>query len=521
MSKYRTAPDQELTTWPRGISFIIGNEASERFSYYGMRAILATHLTTLFVATGLAEKLAEKHATHDTHIFFAGVYAMPVIGAILADKLFGKYLTIMSLSLVYCAGHGVLALGEDSLPGMHLGLLLIAIGAGGIKPCVSANVGDQFGRANWHLTKKVFQFFYLSINFGSLFSTLLTPFLLTTLGPRVAFGVPGGLMLLATLIFWAGRYRFVHVPPRTSVTLGVLDALVGSLLFVGVLAIWIFGPEFGLAMWLRGVISVSCVVLGVALFFYRQGLARDDGFLATVLNWAARGRAWTTRELGTEAVDGAVAVFRIMFVFVSVSVFWSLFDQHASTWVFQAESMDRHVDLGLFHFELLPQQTQSTNPALVLLLIPVLLYGVFPALERRGIKITPLRRMSVGMFLAAVAFVGSALIQRAIDAGGEGAVSWLWQLVPYSIMTLAEVLVSATGLEFAYTQAPPRMKSTIMSFWLFTTTIGDVLVAVIALLPRLEPEGFFWLFAGLMAAAAAVFLLITLFYRYRDYPQGG
>jgi len=520
MGKYRTAPDPKQTGWPPGIPYIIGNEACERFSYYGMRAILATHLTTLYLATGVAQDRAEDLATHDTHIFFAGVYAVPVIGAIIADKLLGKYLTIMSLSLVYCAGHGVLALGEDSLAGMHLGLLLIAIGSGGIKPCVSANVGDQFGRANWHLTKKVFQFFYLSINFGSLFSTLMTPLLLHHVGPAVAFGVPGVLMLMATLIFWAGRYKFVHVPPRNEARLGLLDTAIGSLLFIGCLAIWIFGAEFGLELWLRGVIGVAATVLGVALFFYRQTLQRDDGFLATVLNWVARGRQWTTRELGGEAVEGAIAVFRIMFVFVSVSVFWALFDQHASTWIFQAGRMDLTIDLGLFDFELLPQQTQSVNPALVLLLIPVLLYGVFPALERRGITITPLRRMTVGMFLAAVSFVGSALIQRSIDASGDGVVPWLWQLVPYSIMTLAEVLVSATGLEFAYTQAPRRMKSTIMSFWMFTTTLGDVLVAVVALLPALDAEEFFWLFAALMAGAAVIFMFITLFYRYREYPQG-
>jgi len=520
MSRYRTAPDATLSSWPTGIPFIIGNEACERFSYYGMRAILFSYLTTLYVATGLAQDFAEKHATHDTHIFFAGVYAIPVIGAIISDKLLGKYLTIMSLSLVYCAGHAVLALGEGSLSTMHLGLMLIAIGAGGIKPCVSANVGDQFGRGNWHLTKKVFQFFYLSINFGSFFSTLLTPILLSRVGPAVAFGVPGILMFIATVVFWAGRARFVHVPPRNGIKLGVIDSAVGTLLFVGVLASWIFGADFGLPIWVRGVICAGCTVAGIALFLVRQTIERDDGFLATLLTWTTRGRTYTAHQLGEEAIEGVVAVIRVMFVFVSVSVFWSLFDQHASTWIAQAGRMDRHIDLGLFDFSLLPQQTQSTNPILVLVLIPVLLYGVFPALEKRRIQVTPLRRMTVGMFLAAFAFVGSALIQRAVDSNGDGVVPWAWQIIPYAIMTLAEVLVSATGLEFAYTQAPRRMKSTIMSFWLFTTTLGNVLVAVIALLPELSHEGFFWLFSALMAGAAVIFLIIAMFYRYREYPQG-
>jgi len=110
-----------------------------------------------------------------------------------------------------------------------LGLLLITLGAGGIKSSVSANVGDQFGPRNKHLLEKVFGWFYFSINFGSFFSTLMTPVLLDHfsradlygrhakhLGPAVAFGVPGVLMITATLVFWLGRKKFVHIPPSGS-----------------------------------------------------------------------------------------------------------------------------------------------------------------------------------------------------------------------------------------------------------------------------------------------------------------
>src|SRR5262249_21305238 len=154
--------------WPPGIPAIVGNEACERFSYYGMRAILQVHMTALFVAMAYADQ-ARTSATQVVHLFMAGVYAFPMIGALVADRWLGKYRTIISLSLVYCVGQAVLALWPTELWGMYLGLALIAIGSGGIKPCVSANVGDQFGRGNAHLVRTVFQIFYFSINFGSFF----------------------------------------------------------------------------------------------------------------------------------------------------------------------------------------------------------------------------------------------------------------------------------------------------------------------------------------------------------------
>ena len=143
--------------------------------------------------------------------------AAAILGALLSDILLGKYLTIMILSIVYCIGHGALALmglGEGIDPGwmLFLGLGLISFGSGGIKPCVSAHVGDQFGASNGHMLSKIFGWFYFSINVGAFVSTLLTPWFLEWYGPHLAFGVPGVLMCIATFLFWCGRKKFVHVP---------------------------------------------------------------------------------------------------------------------------------------------------------------------------------------------------------------------------------------------------------------------------------------------------------------------
>jgi len=209
---YLTAP-QKMSTMPPGIPYIIGNEAAERFNFYGMRAILVVFMTQYLVTrSGARDVMAESEANQWYHWFVASNYFFPALGAIIADAFWGKYRTIFWLSLVYCAGSLVLAADHTRL-GLGLGLGLIAFGAGGIKPCVSSHVGDQFGPDNKHLISKAFSWFYISVNAGSFVSILLTPWLLEKYGAGAAFGIPAVLMLIATWVFWLGRGKFAHIPP--------------------------------------------------------------------------------------------------------------------------------------------------------------------------------------------------------------------------------------------------------------------------------------------------------------------
>ncbi|MBX3433601.1 MAG: POT family MFS transporter [Pirellulales bacterium] len=218
--QYLTSPPP-TAEMPRGIPYIVGNEAAERFSYYGMRAILYVFMTEHLVsAAGQPDLLDPATATQWQHRFGFGVYFLPIAGALLADWLWGKYKTILRLSLMYCLGHALLALVD--VPGVTgiaprsllvAALVCLAIGSGGIKPCVSAHVGDQFGKLNQHLLPRVYQWFYFAINVGAAASMVLTPRLLANFGPGVAFGVPGVLMGVATFVFWLGRNKFVHIPP--------------------------------------------------------------------------------------------------------------------------------------------------------------------------------------------------------------------------------------------------------------------------------------------------------------------
>ncbi len=392
MSKYRTAPESR-SDFPPGIAYIVGNEAAERFSYYGMRNILVVFMVGYLHLMGdlPGEPMTGPEANAKFHNFAGLVYLTPIFGALLADVFFGKYLTIVWLSIVYCLGHLALAfMGQFGEVEMLLmtGLWLITVGAGGIKPCVSAHVGDQFGRSNSHLLTKVFNYFYWSINLGAFLSSMLTPWLLKWHGPHWAFGVPGILMALATLVFWMGRWKFVHIPPRS--------------------------------------------MAAVKEMFSGEGLA---------------------------------AIGKLAIIYLFVTMFWMLFDQHSSSWVLQAQ------DLNLkFGITWLPSQVQAINPILVLTFIPLFTMVVYPRLNR-VFELTPLRKIGIGLFLTALSFVVIALVQEAVDAGARPSVGW--QLLAFVLLTAGEVMVSIVALEFSYTQAPRAMKSVIMGIFFLSVSLGN------------------------------------------------
>ncbi len=248
-TEYRSAPEA-ITTAPKGIPYIVTNEAAERFSFYGMKGILVVFMTQYLLSSdGSADFMDQETAMVWYHNFTSAVYFFPLIGALISDWFFGKYRTILWLSIVYCLGHLSLAFMDLHMPFLEprnylmIGLALIAVGSGGIKPCVSAHVGDQFGKSNAHLMERIFGWFYLSINLGAFISTLLTPWLLSNpkYGPAWAFGIPGVLMAAATVFFWMGRKVFIHIPAGGSEFiketfspkgLGSMGKLFGIYLFV-------------------------------------------------------------------------------------------------------------------------------------------------------------------------------------------------------------------------------------------------------------------------------------------------
>ena len=511
------APDP--ARMPRQIPFIIANEGCERFSFYGMRNILTPFLTTTLLLN-LPTAARGAAATEVFHTFVMGVYFFPLLGGWLADRWFGKYHTILWFSLIYCVGQGCLAAFPDHRTGFYVGLGLIALGSGGIKPLVSTFMGDQFDSRTKHLAKLVFDAFYWIINIGSFTASLTMPWFLGSLGPRIAFGIPGTLMLISTIVFYSGRRRYIMVPPappdpdsflrvvRTALGAalpgrgrpGLALAIAGAVLAVG---------AFGLAF-TSLLDPVPAICLGVVLV-----LAAGGAGTAIQLERA--------RGIHPDAaVDGVRSVLRVLILFALITPFWSLFDQKASTWVLQANVMTKPSWFA-------PAQMQALNPALVLVLIPFNNVVLFPWMRRRGWLPTALRRMTTGIALAGVSWIVAGLMQLSIDAGT--ALPIQWQIVPYIFLTLGEVLVSATGLEFAYSQAPRSMKGALMSFFWLAATVGSLWVLLanatikheavthwIAATTGLSTTAFYmFFFAGFAFAAALAFGLYARRYREVDH----
>ena len=376
---------------PKGIPFIIANEFAERFCFYGINAILTVYMTQTL-------RIGDAEATTFHSLFKSGAYFFPLVGAIVSDVFWGKFKTIITFSLAYALGCTILALVPGTT-GLLAGLFLVAFGTGGIKPCVSANVGDQFTDKNQHLIERAFSYFYLAINAGSSISIWFCPVLLKSYGPKLAFGMPAAAMFIATLAFWMGRRRFTVVAPA--------------------------------------------------------------------------GKAWLKDALSKE---GLRTIGSLSIIYLFVACFWALWDQsNGQTWTLQAESSLMDKNLG-FGFTILPAQIQVVNGFFILGMVPIFSFGIYP-LMGKFFQVTPLRKIGIGFFLTASSFLIVSWIESRIQ-GGHSVSVW-WQILAYAVLSASEVLVSITGLEFSYKQAPIRMKSFITALFLLAVSLGNMLTATV------------------------------------------
>jgi POT family proton-dependent oligopeptide transporter len=293
-------------------------------------------------------------------------------------------------------------------------------------------LGDQFGLSNQHLLSKVFGWFYFSINLGAFAAMLIIPWLLNQYGAAVAFAVPGILMLVATLAFWSGRYRFVHVP------------------------------------------------------------AAGNGFVKEVLSG-----------------EGLKVLLKLSSIYIFIAVFWALFEQTGSSWVLQAQKMDRVV----FGYEVLPSQIQAANPLMIMLLVPLFSIIIYPLLNKI-VRLTALRKIAMGLMLTAIAFTIPAWIQMQIDQGLFPPIGW--QILAYCLLTCAEVMVSITCLEFSYTQAPKTMKSFVMALFFMSVALGNLFTSAVNFFivnedgsSKLMGADYFWFFTVLMLITAILFIFVS------------
>ncbi|XP_054069171.1 solute carrier family 15 member 1 isoform X1 [Rissa tridactyla] len=372
--------------YPLSIFFIIINEFCERFSYYGMRAVLVLYFKYFL-------QWDDNLSTAIYHTFVALCYLTPILGAIVADSWLGKFKTIVSLSIVYTIGQAVMAVSSindltdqtqdgspDNIP-VHIalsmiGLILIALGTGGIKPCVSAFGGDQFEEDQDKQRSRFFSIFYLSINAGSLLSTIITPILRAQeCGIHskqrcypLAFGVPAALMAISLVVFIAGSRMYKKAKPQGNIMVQVS----------------------------------KCIGFAIKNRFRHR--SKEFPKREHWLDWASE-------KYDKRLIAQTKMVLKVLFLYIPLPMFWALFDQQGSRWTLQATTMDGN--FGAIQIQ--PDQMQTVNPILIIIMVPVVDAVVYPLIKKCKINFTPLRKITVGMFLASLAFVAAALVQVQID----------------------------------------------------------------------------------------------------------
>ncbi|HEY0245959.1 MAG TPA: MFS transporter, partial [Mucilaginibacter sp.] len=340
----------------------------------------------------------------------------------------------------------------------------------------SANVGDQFDHKNQHLMSSIYGWFYFSINAGSMFSLALIPVVYEKAGAKWAFGIPGILMALATFIFFSGRKRYIRLPAR-----GIKK---------------------------DNFVAVNLYVL--AKYFGKKDTDKT---------------AWQTAEIkyGVEKVEAIKSVWSVLAVFAFIPAFWGLWDMNGSEWIIQATKLD--LNTGIFDFHILPSQIQTVNAIFLLAFIPIFNYGVYPLVELIGFRLTALRKIGAGLFITGLSFVIIAFLQHKVDAGLHPSV-W-WQIFAFAMLSAGEVLVSITGLEYAYTQSPPSMKSTLTALFYLTYAVGTFFTTLInvnisnkGIFAYFTGEKYYWLFVGIMLFFFVLFLFVSPRIREKAYLAG-
>ncbi len=465
-SKYLTAPVPSKNM-PPSIPYIMVSEGFERYAFYAFDAILALFLIhNLMDWSGKPANLTEEQAMEWKHYFKAAAYFTPLIGSLISDLFLGKYKTIIAFSIVYCLGFLAITIDQTYL-GTMIGLGLIALGSGIIKPCLSANVGDQFGKSNENLITRAYNIFYWAVNVGALFSMAISPWIYDKYRDvRIALGMPGIFMVLTTITYWIGRKSIVDIPPKGKV-------------------------------------------------FFQDLLSKE----------------------------GILVIIRLsIFLFLFIAVFWSLFDQTTSKWIYQAEKMNLNFlkwnisdqtfigsilsklwGLNQVEWKILPAQMQAANCIFVLLTIPLFAYIVYPLINR-FFRLTPIRKIAIGFFVAIPSFAIPALLEKWILDGAQPTI-W-WQMLAYWFMTAGEVLISIPALEFAYTQAPKSMKSFISSLYLLSISLGNLFISLVNKFiqnpdgtVKLKGPNYYWFFTILLLATGIVFCFVVQFYKGKTYIQ--
>jgi POT family proton-dependent oligopeptide transporter len=441
------------------IAAVVSNEMTERFAFYSVRALLVVYLT-------LGLKFDQGMAVTIYSFFNAACYLSPLLGGYIADSHLGKFNTILLFNAFYVCGIIVLAgtAFEYSRPGMFMGLALMAVGTGGIKPCISPFGVEQLPQADESSRRSFFSYFYWGINIGAAASFIVTPMIRVAAGFGLAFTIAAVLLVASVAVFLMPTY--VKIPPSR-------DGSAWTKIF----------------KYIRAKCCCAC-----------------------------SSRVCGQSQLSPEDWKDLQGLYRLVPLFAVFPLFWAVYDSQASIWTLQRMEMDNCVGTVCLQ----PEQLGALNPILVLVMIPLLDRAVYPALyyfagkcrtaSSKNISClepTPLRRIAVGFQFAVLAFVATAVLQAKIDEKIK--ISFLWQLPQFVLLTVAEIMVSVTGLEYAFSQAPLNMRSTVLSMYFLSVSLGNLVTGVLyaSLSSVLSPLALILTLTSLLFASGLTFVALV------------
>src|SRR5215510_1081010 len=485
--------DRSFFGHPRGLSTLFFTEMWERFSYYGMRAILLLYMTKTFTEGGLG--LDEKYAGLIYATYVSSVWYLPLPGGWLADRILGARRAVLIGGIIIACGHYSMAVPSKLT--FYAGLILIACGTGLLKPNISAMVGQLYSEEDKRRDAG-FSIFYMGINLGAFLSPIVVGFLaqgqwfrnvITSWGfdPNSSwhwgFGAAGVGMTLGIIQYLLGQRRLATVggkpdiPPVTapSETSGGVDYLTLVLALIGGAA----GAGLGL---IYGEATVSALFPTVAGFF--------AGYLLGVI-----------RHLNGDELKRVLAIF-VLFLFSIL--FWMTYEQAGSSMTLFADRLTQTTILGWTY----PSSWFQSVPAIFVIIFAPIIGAVWQLLGNR--QPSSPGKFTIGLFFAGIAFV---VITFASTLAGTGRVSPMWLVVVYFLQTIGELCLSPVGLSTVTKLSPARMVGLMLGVWFLSISIGSYIAGLTTRLFAGNNTAVltkaFGMFAGITLLAAIILAVLT------------
>ena len=472
-------PERRFLGHPRGLATLFLTEMWERFSFYGMRSILVLFLAASAAGGGLG--LREGTAKALVGVYSAMVYLVTLPGGWISDRVLGPRLAVLYGGIIIMLGHVALAVPAGA-PFVYLGLALIIVGTGLLKPNIATLVGHLYGRDEDARRDAGFSIFYMGINLGA----FLAPLVVGTLGQKVSwhlgFGVAAVGMALGLVQYVLGRRNLPDGPPPRRLSEQEwrhLRAAVGAGCAV-VAAVVVLGAATGTltldnVTWALAVVPLAAAVAYFAFMFFGSHEITPEE--------RARLRAY-------------------VWLFVAASVFWMVYDQAAT----ELSTFAQHkTDLSVGGWEMPSSWLQAINPIMVIVLAPV-----FAALwVRAGTRLSTPLKFSVAMVLVGLSFV--IMMFAAAKASHGIKVSLLWLVVTYFIQTAGELCLSPVGLSVTTKLAPKAFASQMIGLWYLAIAVGDAIGGQMTRLAgTVISEPVYFLVLGIIAIATGAALAAAI-----------